>query len=292
MRRLLFKFLILGLCVAPFALHAFAVPARPTSYVADYANVVPADEEALIETKLRDFEKSSTNEISVVTIDSLDGDTVENVAQEIFTAWGIGKKETNNGVLFLISVNDRKTRIHTGYGAEGVLTDIGTSYIQRDIVAPAFREGDYAGGISGAVDAMVSALGGAEIVPKDYGAIPSYDGLPWDVIIFIGFIALQFLMAVLGRSKEWWHGGVLGGAVALAVWHFFIDSIFAAVPVFAGFIGFGLLLDYMASKAHSHQRDTGMYPWWFGGGGGGSDGGGFGGFGGGMSGGGGSSGSW
>ncbi len=289
MSRLLFKFLIFGFWMLPFVLHAFTVPTRPSTYVADYASVIPAEDEASLETKLRDFEKSSTNEISVVTIQSLDGDTVENVAQEIFTAWGIGKKEKNNGLLFLISISDRKTRIHTGYGVEGQLTDIGTSYIQRDILAPAFRDGNYGVGINGAVDSVIAALGGLEIVPKDYRLTSLYDGLPWDIIIFVGFVAVQFLMAILGRSKDWWHGGVLGGVVAIAVWHFFINSLLTAIPVLVGFVGFGLLLDYIASKAHSHHEHTGMYPWWFGGGGGGD---GFGGFGGGMSGGGGSGGSW
>jgi len=80
--------------------------------------------------------------------------------------------------------------------------------------------------------------------------------------------------------------------VAVAIWYFFIDTVLIGVPIILGLIGFGLFVDYLASKAHGVKESTGMYPWWFGGGGGGSSSGGFGGFGGGMSGGGGSSGSW
>lgn len=278
--------------LVPFVARAFVVPERPNSFVQDYAGVLSAEDVSALETKTQNFERATTNEIAVVVIPSLDGDTVENVAQEIFTKWGIGKAEKNNGVLFLIAIEDRKTRIHTGYGVEGDLTDLGTSYIQQDIVAPAFREGDYAGGINGAVDKMIEALSGSDIVPENYNEQNS-SGLPWDFIIFLGFVFTQLLVAILGRSKAWWHGGVLGGVVAVAIWYFFIESVMLAVPTVLGLIGFGLFVDYLASKAHGVKESTGMYPWWFGGGGGGSSGGGgFGGFGGGMSGGGGSSGSW
>ena len=132
------KFLILSIVlIAPIFSFAFTVPEKPTGFVQDYAGMLTTEQVTSLETKLENFEKSSTNEIAVVTIKSLDGDTIENVAQEIFTKWGIGKTDKNNGALLLISLEDRKTRIHTGYGVEGDLTDLGTSYIQQEVITPA-----------------------------------------------------------------------------------------------------------------------------------------------------------
>ena len=283
---------LLFLLALPFSVMAFVVPEKPTGFVQDYADMLSAEQKTALETKLQAFEKSTTNEIAVVTVESLDGDVIENLAQEIFTKWGIGKKDKNNGVLLLISLSDRKTRIHTGYGVEGDLTDLGTSYIQSEIITPAFRAGDYNAGIDGAVDKMIASLGGTNIIPEDYSTSENSSNFPWEFIFFFIFILFQILAAVLGRSKSWWGGGVLGGGVALIVWHFFISSILAAIPVVILFIGFGLFFDYMVSKAYTQKKTSGVYPWWFGGGHGGHGGGGFGGFGGGMSGGGGSSGSW
>lgn len=292
MRNSLYKFLLVLLFILPFSAVAFDVSSRPTNFVNDYAGILSPSQIDDLENKISSFEKNTTNEISVVTIPSLDGDTIENIAQDIFTKWGIGKKEKNNGVLLLVSISDRQTRIHTGYGVEGDLTDLGTSYIQSEVIAPAFKAGDYSGGINGAVDKMIESLGGSDIIPENYSNSKNYSNLPWEFIIFIFFTVFQILVAILGRSKSWWHGGVLGGGVALIVWHFFISSLLLAIPMIFVFVGFGLLFDFLVSRAYTQKKSSGHYPWWFGGGGGGSSGGGFGGFGGGFSGGGGSSGRW
>ena len=86
-------FVLLCLFCLPILALAFTVPEKPQTYVNDYANMLQPGDVTTLETKLRDFEKNTTNEVAVVTIKSLDGDTIENVAQEIFTKWGIGKKE-------------------------------------------------------------------------------------------------------------------------------------------------------------------------------------------------------
>lgn len=296
------KTLFIGLfsLLLPIFTFAFTVPEKPKTFVNDFAGVLSTEQISALESKLSAYEKQSTNEIAVVIIKSLDGDVIENVAQDIFTKWGIGKKDKNNGVLFLIAVDERKTRIHTGYGVEGDLTDIGTSYIQSDVVTPAFRADDYAGGINGAVDKMIEALGGMQIVPENYSTQTSGPRINFEFIFIVGFIVLQFLGAILGKSKSWWAGGVIGGIVGIILWFF---KIFALTLVFyivilILLIVFGLLFDYIVSKAHDQKKNTGAFPAWFlflgggGRGGGSGGGGGFGGFGGGSSGGGGSNGSW
>ena len=233
----------------PVLAFAFAVPAKPTGFVQDYAKILTAGEVSTLETKLQNFEKQTTNEIAVVIIPSLDGDTIENVAQEIFTKWGIGKADKNNGVFLLISLSDRKTRIHTGYGVEGDLTDIGTSYIQSDVITPAFRAGDYYAGLNGAVDKMIEALGGQDIVPVDYENNESSGGTNWEFVFIVGFVLLQWFIAILARSKSWWLGGIIGGGVSVGIWYFLALSFVIAVPLLLGLIGFGLLLDFFVSRA-------------------------------------------
>jgi uncharacterized protein len=284
---------LLGLvCFLPVIAVALVVPGRPINFVNDYAGVLSAEQIAELNTKISAFEKQTSDEIAIMIIKSLEGDTIENVAQEIFTKWGIGKKDKNNGALFLIAINDRRTRIHTGYGLEGDLTDIETSYIQSEIVAPAFRNGDYYSGINGAVDKMIEALSGSQIVPEDY-SVSKKSSINFEWLFILGFIILQWFGAILGRSKSWWAGGVIGGAIGVILWLFniFALSIVVYAVVFAFLVGFGLLFDFLVSRAYQKHKSGGSLPPWFLGGGGHS-GGGFGGFGGGFSGGGGSSGKW
>lgn len=273
---------------------AFDISNKPQSFVNDFTDTLSAGDKVSLETKILDFEKQTTNEIAIVIILSLDGDTVENVAQDIFTKWGIGKKDKNNGVLLLVAIEDHKTRIHTGYGVEGDLTDIGTSYIQSEIIAPAFRENNYYVGINGAVDKIIESLDGNNIIPENYSTTKTFNS-NLQVFFALGFIILQWLVAILGRSKSWWGGGVVGGIIGGAVWIFASFSVIFSVILFFFLIIFGLGLDFFVSRKYQAIKNAGgHFPWWIGGGGfgGGKSGGGFGGFGGGFSGGGGSSGSW
>lgn len=288
--------LVLFIASVSHTLYAFDIPSRPNGFVQDYANVLNASDKSALESKLTSFEKQTTNEIAVVIIPSLDGDTIENVAQNIFTKWGIGKKDKNNGALFLIAMAEHKSRIHTGYGLEGTLTDIGTSYIQREVAAPAFKVGDYALGINGAVDKMIGLINGGESIPADYtpssnaSSGPSIESILQG--LFFVIIILQWIFAVLARSKSWWAGGIVGIVAGIIVGFIFtmVAGIIAAVVL--GILG--LLLDYVVSKNYDKYKASGQrMPWFIGGGGfGGHGGGGFGGFGGGSSGGGGSSNSW
>jgi uncharacterized protein len=292
---LTFLFLVLVFSAFVHLSSAFEIPTKPQNFVNDYADVFSVEDKNSLENKISNFEKSTSVEIAVVMIPSLDGETVENVAQEIFTKWGIGKKDKNNGVLLLVAMAEHKTRIQTGYGVEGSLTDLATSYIQSDVLTPAFRENDYYSGINGALDKIIESLSGNNIVPDGYSENKK-SGVSFEFFVF-GFIVLQWIIAILGRSKSWWGGGVLGALIGGGVWIFGSLSFIFSVILFFFFIVFGLGLDFLVSRTYQKVKNKGgHFPWWIGGGGFGggnsSGGGGFGGFGGGMSGGGGSSGSW
>lgn len=133
---------------------------KPTSnfFVNDFAGVIDSDTERQIQSvAVRLYEKSKA-QVVVVTINSLEGESLENYAVRLFREWGIGDTKENNGVLILISVGDRLSRIEVGYGLEGALPDGKTGRIQDNYMIPAFKEGDYSRGILGGFLAIVQEV--------------------------------------------------------------------------------------------------------------------------------------
>ncbi len=268
---------------------AYYNPGPADGFVTDFGNVIDDATEQQIEDRLFVFEQETSNEIAVVTVKNLDGDYIENFAEELFAEWGIGKQDKDNGVLVLVAIEDHEMRIEVGYGLEGALTDAQSNWIINKQMKPAFQEGQYGEGISLAVDKIITATKG-EYVPSETKS--SDGGVDYGFIFWMIIIGFMWLASALGRSKSWWAGGVVGGVAGVIVgiiWGF----IWLGVGSILGLAIFGLLFDFIVSKSYSNAKSAGKnYPWWIGGGRGGSGGGGFGGFGGGMSGGGGSSGSW
>ncbi|TIW45560.1 MAG: YgcG family protein, partial [Mesorhizobium sp.] len=131
-----------------------------TGRVVDNADIIDAATEAALTRKLADFEAKSSDQIVVATVPSLDGEEIEPYANRLFRAWKLGQAGEDNGVLLLVANNDRKMRIEVGYGLEGTLTDLHTRLIIENDMVPAFRAGDFSGGIAKAVDDMVMVLQG------------------------------------------------------------------------------------------------------------------------------------
>jgi uncharacterized protein len=150
---------LLGLAVllTDFTALAADLPAL-TGRVVDNAGMIDAATEAALTQKLADFETKSTDQIVVATIPSLDGEEIEPYATRLFNAWKLGQAGKNNGVLVLVAKNDRKMRIEVGYGLEGTLTNQHAARIIEDDMVPAFRAGDFSGGLSRAVDDMITVL--------------------------------------------------------------------------------------------------------------------------------------
>ena len=274
----------------PSLVFAYQSPGAPTGYVNDFAGILTTEQRQFLETKIGSFEKNTSNEISVVTVPNLGGDTIENFAVKLFQDWGIGKNKKDNGVLLLVARNDRRMKIEVGYGLEGALTDAQSFWIIQNILKPAFQKGDYYGGISGGVDSITSIIKG-EFKP-DIGS-SNNRGVDINTVFFLfwaSWIFFVWVASILARSKSWWGGGIVGGVISFFVGLGF-TIVSGAVLAFI-LIPLGLWLDYIVSRKYTAAKETGQpLPWWIGGRGG-SGGGGFGSFGGGRSGGGGSSGSW
>lgn len=289
------KSLVVAILCIPFVVYAFTSPGNPTGYVNDFASVLTLEQKSTLENKISLFNASTTNEIAVVTVKNLGGDYIENYAVKLFEAWKIGTSKNDNGVLLLIAVEDRKMRIEVGYGLEGALTDSVAAAIIRDDLTPSFKQNDFYGGIDKAVDDIIRATRG-EYQSTGEGAKNSSGGMSLELIFFLVIVGIQFFSSILGRSKSWWAGGVIGGVAGgvLTAIGFLGMSLTAGIIITVILTFLGLLFDYIVSRSYSSAVASGSsIPWWAGGGrGGGGGGSSFGGFGGGRSGGGGASGGW
>ena len=145
---------LLALLSAALAINFPALTGR----VVDQANIIPADSRRTIEAKLADLEAKSGIQLVVATVTSLDGQEIEPYANQLFRTWKLGEKTKNNGVLLLVAPNERRVRIEVGYGLEGTLTDALSQVIITNAIAPRFKTGDYAGGITRGVDDIITVL--------------------------------------------------------------------------------------------------------------------------------------
>ncbi|MEH3118604.1 MAG: TPM domain-containing protein [Methylorubrum populi] len=131
-----------------------------TGRVVDAAGILSAEARARIDGKIEAHEDRSGDQIVVATVPSLQDRTVEDYANRLARAWGIGRKKTDNGVLLLVAPTERKVRIEVGYGLEGALTDALSKTIVTSAITPRFRQGDFSGGVEAGVDAILSVLAG------------------------------------------------------------------------------------------------------------------------------------
>src|SRR5712691_7701190 len=157
--------LALLLCAAAVAQAALPIPKAPGGRINDYAGVLSAEDRARLEDKVRAREQGSQNQVVVAIFRSLEGESLEDYSIRLAKAWRIGQKALDNGVIFLVFLDDRKMRIEVGYGLEGSLTDAVSSSILRDVVAPRFREGRTADGIAAGLDAIDRAIAGTYTRP-------------------------------------------------------------------------------------------------------------------------------
>lgn len=284
---------------------AYQSPGTPIGYVSDFGNMLGTPTVNALDARLKDFQDKTTIQIAVVTIPTLGDNDIESYATALFREWGVGTKATNNGILLLIARDDKKVKIEVGYGLEGALTDSTTAIkLIQNILVPSFRAGKYDDGVLKVVDAIIQTTQTEYTAAQVTNTSLRITKDELGAIFFFGIIALQWLAAILGRSRSWWLGGVLGGATGVALTYFDIFGISltlgAALAAFLTF--FGLIFDYIVSNSYERAMQAGLRaPWWSGGGaiGGGTagwnssaSGGGFRGFSGGSSGGGGASGSW
>lgn len=260
-----------------------------TGYVNDFEGIIDNDEE--LEKIISDYEKQTGVEIAVLTVNSLQGTSIEDYSIRVFDKWKIGKADKDNGLLILVSSKERLSRVEVGYGLEGVLPDSLTGRVQDELMIPSFREGKYSEGINQGVNAFIKLINEDPTVFSNTSEVDQNNGNFFDSALFeyviIGIIIFVNLFAI---SKSWWLGGVVGfiagiilGYLWYPAWGWFVFPIPFAI--------IGLIIDFLLSRTFLRDILFLIMRVGFSGGGSGRSGGGVS-FGGGSSGGGGSSRSW
>jgi len=184
-----FAFLLFNFC--SFVSNAQNFPEPPDRLVADYTGTLRQSELNALETKLRAFEDSTSSQLALVLVSTTDGYEVADYAVRLAKKWGIGTKKHDNGILVLAAIRDRAVTIQTGYGMEGVLPDIIAYRIIQNEIKPAFRRGDYFGGLDKATNAIIAQTKGEyKADPKARERNPGRGGSLAVVIVVILVIAL------------------------------------------------------------------------------------------------------
>jgi len=206
MRYVTAAFLIV-LLVATSAV-ALDIP-KPTGYVNDRAGIISPEVELKLEQFLSEFDKSDSTQISVLTIPSLEGESLEDYSLRVLEKWGLGQKEKDNGALLLVAKAEKKIRIEVGYGLEGRLTDLLAGRIVDNEISPRFKQGDFDGGIVSGV------VGIAQAVRGEYtgtGKTKSKQKSSPVGFIFILFFLLPLFSRLGGRrSSRYRRGGIFFG---------------------------------------------------------------------------------
>ena len=203
MKRRAFPIFLL-LLLLPLAAVAKDIPYL-TGRVNDTANLIPQEQRQRIEAQLAQFEKQTGDQVAVLTLDSLDGEPIEEYAHKVAQTWGLGQKGKDNGALLLVSKSDRKMRIEVGYGLEPVLTDLQTSIIQNQVIIPYFKKGDFGGGIEAGVNAILSTIQGkpAEPAPEAEPSGNRGGSSSWPGFLIFGLFAIGPFILNAIRSGSW-----------------------------------------------------------------------------------------
>lgn len=158
--------LLLVACLAALTALAADVPYL-SGRVVDNAEILDAETKRKLTEQLKAHEAETANQIAVLTVPSLEGESVESYAEQVFNAWKLGQKGKDNGVLVLVAPAERRMRIEVGYGLEGTLTDVAASRIVRNVMTPRFKEGNFDAGVEEGVAAVIGQLTGSAEVPAE-----------------------------------------------------------------------------------------------------------------------------
>lgn len=188
----------------PISLFAEVYIPKQTAWVMDSANIIDKNTKSELNSYLESVNRQTGVQIAVFTVKSLEkvagtNATIEDYASDVFEKWGLGQKKEDNGVLFLVCLDEKKVRIEVGYGLEGVLTDTKCGLIIRNFIAPDFKKFNYSEGIKTGVNLIAGyATGNEEIKNKVDSSEEDDDDIFPALIPFA--IWVLFLIFVISRS--------------------------------------------------------------------------------------------
>ncbi|MFC6979057.1 TPM domain-containing protein [Microbulbifer taiwanensis] len=187
--------LTLALTALLCALGALADVQFPLSgRVVDRAGLLSPQTEYKLTELMQQHEKTTSNQLAVVTLPDLQGLTIEEYGYQLGREWKLGQKGKDNGALLIVAPNERKLRIEVGYGLEGVLTDALSANIIHTKILPRFKAGDFDGGVTAGVQSMIAAIG------DEYVAEPTETGGDRRLALLVGLFLLLVMLQLFGAS--------------------------------------------------------------------------------------------
>jgi uncharacterized protein len=231
MKKTSIVFLLLFLVLSSSIVSAADIPYL-TGRVTDNAQTFSETTRQALTESLKAHEDRTGNQIAILTVPTINGESIEEYAADVFEAWKLGQKGKDNGILIVVVPNDRRMRIEVGYGLEGILTDGMAGQIIRSVMTPRFKNGDYDGGITDGVRAVVNVLDGGKLPEtvrkisssgKSHGLKLQGPDLPITERILLG----AFIFGIIGLFT------VIGILTPGLGWflYFFLIPFWAAFPL-------------------------------------------------------------
>lgn len=201
MKNIYFYLLVVTILVTSQRTQGAEIPYL-TGRVNDNARILSDETRQLLSEILKEHEMRTTNQVVVLTIPSLEGESIEDFAYKVFNDWKLGQEDKDNGILIVVVPNERRMRIEVGYGLEGTIPDILAGRIIQNIMAPRFRDGDFDGGVTDGVNAVLAVLNGEQLEDDtDYSVAETYGlsnledpDLPLGMRILLG----GFIFGIIG----------------------------------------------------------------------------------------------
>jgi uncharacterized protein len=242
------------------SVHAADVPALK-GYVNDYANMMSPAVRTKLTNELKEFERTDSTQVVILTIPSLEGLAIEDYSIKVAEAWKVGQKGRDNGILFIVASQERKMRIEVGRGLEGKLTDLTAGRIIDLVVKPRFKRGDFNGGFVAGVAALIDATKGEFKADDAKPSQKKKSFSPLLTILLFGGISLL----ILGSFSRVLGG--IAGAVGLPAAAYLIlgASVFTLILFAILGLAMGIFLPFLFSGMG--QGRGGMFwpgGWYFG----------------------------
>ena len=210
--------------------------------VTDLTGTLTAAQQSALEEKLAAFERRKGAQIAVLILSTTEPEDIAQFGIRLAEAWKIGRTAPDDGAILIVAKDDRAMRIEVGRGLEGVLTDVTSSRIINDTIAPLFKQGDFNGGVNAGLDQMIRVVDGEPLPAPDqaWKRDPNQD-LPWPLLIFGGIAAMTFLRPLIGRAPAAGVVGLGGGGLVYWLTSQVLGALGAGVGIFllALLFGFG-----------------------------------------------------
>lgn len=243
-----------------FVIKLFASPTFPelTGRVVDQAEILSQKEEISLSLILQQHEQSSSNQIVIVTLNSLNGYDIADYGYQLGRYWNLGQKDKNNGVLLIISMQEKKLRIEVGYGLEGALPDKIAHEIIEYVLKPKFRQGSFYTGITEATSSIIKAIKG------EYTSSKKSDSSQNPDIWFFIFFGIIFISMILGgftrklknkKVNKFFHSNMLGGFAGTFAIGFTQNLLIASIAFFLT----SIIVFLTTKKVTYSNNDSGKY---------------------------------